>query len=349
MKTDTQEHNPTSPDLKSRLDLNVKNADEKQNVKLKSATMLPDDIAIQDVELSQLAVVTTTEETDTSPKSKSSGKLWFFGMLAILGLSVFELVLFTRHLIQQQDLLGGLWLIVLCLCVTLAVVEVIKQWLGLKRLRQQEADKMKAEQIYNSPAIGLGESFCLHLAKGLPEQRKTDIAIWKDSLESHHNDREILALFEHKVLVPADNAAIKKITQHAGAAGAMIAVSPFALLDMAIVLWRNFKMMNQISQDYGVNLSYWGRVSLVRNVFKTMLYAGASEIIADAGNYAMGAGLAGKLSTRLAQGMSAGVLTARIGVKTMQACRPVPWLSAKKPGISGISSQLLEDLKKIVG
>ena len=42
---------------------------------------------------------------------------------------------------------------------------------------------------------------------------------------------------------------------------------------------------------------------MVRSVFKTMLYAGASEIIADAGNYAMGAGLAGKLSTRLAQGM----------------------------------------------
>lgn len=345
MNTGSQEK---APSLKERLELEVEDNPDLQPLELKSAAMLPDDTQFNECDSTELVKVVADDKTEIDHKAKSSGRLWLLGLLAVVGLSIFELIFFTQQLLEQQDLLGGLWLVVLGLFLTLAVVELVKQWLGLKRLKQQEADKSKAEQIYNSPAIGMGESFCLHLAKGLPDVRKMDVAIWKDSLTPHHNDKEILALFEQQVLVPADNAAIKKITQHAGAAGAMIAVSPFALLDMAIVLWRNFKMMNQISQDYGVNLSYWGRVSLVRNVFKTMLYAGASEIIADAGNYAMGAGLAGKLSTRLAQGMSAGVLTARIGIKTMQACRPVPWLSTQKPGISGISTQLLEDLKKLV-
>jgi putative membrane protein len=113
------------------------------------------------------------------------------------------------------------------------------------------------------------------------------------------------------------------------------------------VLWRNIRMLNQISEVYGIELGYWGRLALIRSVFKTMLYAGASEILADAGNYALGAGITGKISTRIAQGMGAGVLTARIGLKAIQTCRPMPWLSCKKPGVSAISGQLLDELKKL--
>jgi putative membrane protein len=105
-------------------------------------------------------------------------------------------------------------------------------------------------------------------------------------------------------------------------------------------------MMNQISEIYGLHLGYWARVKLLRKIFHTMLYAGAAEILSDAGNYALGAGITGKLSTRVAQGMGAGVLTARIGLKAINECRPMPWLCEKKPGLSGISKQLFTDLSK---
>jgi putative membrane protein len=105
-------------------------------------------------------------------------------------------------------------------------------------------------------------------------------------------------------------------------------------------------MMNQVSEIYGLHLGYWGTVKLMRKIFHTMLYAGAAEILSDAGNYALGAGITGKLSTRVAQGMGAGVLTARIGLKAMNESRPLPWLLEAKPGLSGISKQLLADLNK---
>jgi putative membrane protein len=147
-------------------------------------------------------------------------------------------------------------------------------------------------------------------------------------------------------MTKVDGKALSTITENAGAASVLIAVSPFALLDMAIVLWRNLRMLNQISEAYGVRLGYWGRISLIRRIFHTMLYAGAAEIISDAGNYALGAGVTGKLSTRVAQGMGAGVLSARIGLKAMQECRPMPWLSVEKPGLANISKQLLSELNK---
>ena len=77
-----------------------------------------------------------------------------------------------------------------------------------------------------------------------------------------------------------------------------------------------------------------------------MLYAGAAEIISDAGNYALGASLTGKLSTRIAQGMGAGVLTARIGLNAIHSCRPVPWLSVQRPGLNQLSKKILTDLHK---
>jgi putative membrane protein len=114
---------------------------------------------------------------------------------------------------------------------------------------------------------------------------------------------------------------------------------------MFIVLWRNIRMINQVSEIYGVRLGYWGRIKLIKNIFRTMVYAGAAEILSDAGNYALGAGITGKLSTRVAQGLGAGVLTTRIGLKAITECRPMPCLGVEKPSLSLITKQLFDDLK----
>lgn len=349
MKNVSDDPNDTRSAILGRVDIAQDIQPEQSVVELKSAERLPNSVELQDTDVDQLPSIIVEPERDENPSHGTSGRRWVLLFIALILLGGIELVLFTVDLFEQQNWLGATWLLVLATGAALATRQVFREWNSLRRLKKQETDKQTAQNIYNSPAIGQGKSFCNQLAKGLPGERKNDVKDWLQGIQDHHNDREIISLFEQQVLVPADRQALSRITEHAGASSALIAVSPFALLDMAIVLWRNFKMLNEISRTYGVNLSYWGRVSLVRSVFKTMLYAGASEIIADAGNYALGAGLTGKLSSRVAQGLSAGVLTARIGVRAMQACRPVPWLSTQKPGLSGITSQLLSDLKKHIG
>jgi putative membrane protein len=79
-----------------------------------------------------------------------------------------------------------------------------------------------------------------------------------------------------------------------------------------------------------------------------MVYAGAAEIASDAGTYALGAGITGKLSTSLAQGLGASVLTARIGLRAVTESRPMPFLSVAKPNLTSISKQLMADLTKRV-
>lgn len=316
-------------------------------VDIAKAQQIVDQVDWQDEQ--QMGSAAESEQgQDIQNKPAGKKRFWFFAFLLVFALGVTELTLFTIELMQSQDWLAGLWLLVIGAVFVLAIRWLVKEWLGLRRLKQQEQDKQTATRIFSGPAIGQGKDFCLNIAKGLTSQRQKEIILWQEGLQSHHNDKEVLSLFEQQVLVAADKNAMKQVSANASACAAMIAVSPFALLDMAIVLWRNFKMLNNVSQSYGVKLGYWGRVALVRSVFKTMLYAGASEILADAGNYALGAGITGKLSTRLGQGVGAGVLTARIGVKAMQACRPIPWLATQKPGLGKITTQLVSDLKKSI-
>jgi putative membrane protein len=278
---------------------------------------------------------------------KKSGKKWLpFLFAAVLLASSAELVLFIIAMVERMDWLAGVWLAIFSVLGVLIFRQIFVEYKGLKQLKRQGDIRTQSEQMATTSVIGLAEQHCLKIAESLPMDYQYLVANWRDSFDSHHSDSEVLSLFEHQVLAPIDKLAIKQVSNNASAASVMIAVSPFALLDMLIVLWRNIRMMNQVSEIYGFHLCYWGRVSIIRNIFLTMLYAGAAELLSDAGNYALSAGLTGKISTRIAQGMGAGVLTARIGLKAINLSRPLPWISETKPGLSGISKQLLADLNK---
>jgi putative membrane protein len=279
--------------------------------------------------------------------TKKSGRKWLAFLFAIVLLaSSAELVFFIIAMVEKMDWLAGVWLAIFSVLGMLVLRLVFIEYKGLKQLKRQDEIRTQSEQIASTSVIGLAEQHCLKIAKNLPADYQYLVANWSDNIDTHHTDSEVLCLFEQQVLAPIDKLAIKQVSNNASAASVMIAVSPFALLDMLIVLWRNIRMMNQVSGIYGLHLGYWGRVSLIRKIFHTMLYAGAAEILSDAGNYALSAGITGKISTRVAQGMGAGVLTARIGLKAINESRPMPWISESKPGLSGISKQLLADLTK---
>lgn len=336
---------PPEPAIKGAIRLDEKPPAAETEVKLKSAITLQEPEQWQEVPIDQ---ITHGDKIPAADSQKRSVLGSWFGYLSagVLLLSITELGFFIVELSQREDWLAGLWLVLSIGLLALIAAVVIGEWRGLRQLKRQETLRHSSLQLFDMPAIGMGKAHCLIIAASMPDEYQQDLSKWQSNLAEHHTDNEVLSLFERNVMAQADQKALSIISNHAGAAGVMIAVSPFALLDMAIVLWRNIRMLNQISEAYGVRLGYWGRMSLIRRVFHTMLYAGAAEIISDAGNYALGAGLTGKLSTRLAQGMGAAVLSARIGLKAMQECRPMPWLATDKPTLAGISKQLMDDLTK---
>lgn len=110
---------------------------------------------------------------------------------------------------------------------------------------------------------------------------------------------------------------------------------------MLLVAWRNFKMIDNLSQVYGVELGYASRIQLLRLVLANMALAGASELAIDAGVDLMSMDLAGKLSARAGQGVGVGILTARLGLKAMALLRPIPWQPQTQVKLSAIRKEII--------
>ncbi len=64
-----------------------------------------------------------------------------------------------------------------------------------------------------------------------------------------------------------------------------------------------------------LNWGYYSRLRLFKLVLLNIAFAGASELVREVGMDWMSQDLAARLSTRAAQGIGAGLLTARLGIK----------------------------------
>ena len=78
-----------------------------------------------------------------------------------------------------------------------------------------------------------------------------------------------------------------------------------------------------------------------------MVYASASEILFDAGVYALGSSITSKLSAKVAQGVGTGALTTRLGLQVIDQCRSLGWLDRQRPTLSSMTSHLLTNLQAL--
>lgn len=245
----------------------------------------------------------------------------------------------------QSVWLGGLYSVLLASGVALIGSVFWREYSLLRRLKRHNLQRDTAERLLHSEQVGEASDW---LSK-LNEFSEIDgFDRFKASLQPHHSDKEVMALYQSTLLVKQDQDAKKIINRFACESGLLVALSPMAIVDMAAVLWRGTKMIEQITRVYGLRLGYASRVSLYRSLLKHMLFAGSAELISDLGTTAIGAELAGKLSARAGQGISAGILTARLGYKAMELSRPIAQLPNKKSLLSETSRFLLETITKRV-
>lgn len=233
------------------------------------------------------------------------------------------------------------------LIVAAGVGSVATEWRRLWRLRQRAEERDEARELMSSHGIGKGRAFCEKLARqaGL-DQGHPALQRWYASIHETHNDREIVALYAQLVQPVLDNQARREISRSAAESTLMIAVSPLALVDMAFIAWRNLRLINRIATLYGIELGYFSRLRLFRLVLLNIAFAGASELVREIGMDWVGQDIAARVSARAAQGIGAGLLTARLGIKAMELCRPLPWINDDKPRLGDFRRQLLVQLKE---
>jgi putative membrane protein len=280
------------------------------------------------------------------PRRSLWGKIVRLGV-AVLGISVVaQGVQWVHEAWIQQDWValgactaGGL-------IILAGVGSVATEWRRLYHLRQRADERDEARELMHSHGLGQGRAFCEKLAAqaGLDNSHPA-LQRWKASLHETQNDREVVELYARLVQPVLDAQARREISHSAAESALMIAVSPLALVDMAFIAWRNLRLVNRIAVLYGIELGYYSRIRLFRLVLLNMAFAGASELVREVGMDWMSQDLAARLSARAAQGIGAGLLTARLGIKTMELCRPLPWLEGDKPKLGDFRRELIGKLK----
>ncbi len=282
------------------------------------------------------------------PRRRPMGLLGW-GLTTMAGLGLVETGLFVWQQLMDNLLLGVAWAGAVALVSLGASGSVLREWRLLRRLRRRQDARARSESLLAEPGLGEGRAFCEQLARETGLLNSESYQRWLADIDSHHDDAELLRLYSRQVLSTQDALAHACVSRWSGEAAVLVAISPLASVDMLLILWRNLKMVEGIARCYGIRLGYWSRVQLLRQIGRHMLYAGAAELITDVGLDWLGAELSAKLSARLAQGVGAGLLTARLGIQTMQLCRPIAFALDERPRLGQVRGELLKQLTSRLG
>lgn len=316
---------------------------DKDNDNALVSQVIVDDSAFTEVD----ELVDSQVVVEDFEKNKSSWTWKIIGTLVAV-LTAIELVQFFIEGFQSEPIIAALYASLLAAFVAATASFAWRELRGLGSLKKRNRLREQARSALQAKPAKAVDILCDDIYQLLPidlpieEQGK-----WSASIPDTLNDKEIVTLFSKQVLSQVDDLALEKVSKHSAESVVLVALSPLAFVDMLIVFWRNMKMINEISSLYGLRLSYWSRIRLIKQVFKNMVLTGATELIADLGTDIIGADLLGKLSARLAQGLGAGMLTARLGLQTMYMCRPIPFDNQNAPKVKQLRGKVVEQVKNL--
>ncbi|AVH32994.1 YcjF family protein [Vibrio fluvialis] len=305
----------------------------------------------QQFSAAQTFVPSVAEEVETAVESQleqvirpKRGRKWFAATLlaSFSGLVIWQAIDNVVTSIQSADWLSLGWAGFISALAGLGLSALGNELWKLRKLRNHFSVQEQAEALINTDAVGHGQAFCEQIAKESGIQAKSPAyQRWQSSLDSSHSDAEVLEMYDAMVVSEQDKQATKLVSQYSTEAAALVAISPLAVADMLLVAWRNFKMIDQLADLYGVELGYWSRLKLFKAVLVNMAAAGASELAIDASMDLLSMDLAGKVSARAGQGLGVGILTARLGLKAMSLLRPLPWYKDRAVKLSAIRKQIV--------
>ncbi|KZN37521.1 YcjF family protein [Pseudoalteromonas luteoviolacea] len=264
-------------------------------------------------------------------------------LLSLLVLIPIEMGMAVYTALQQSILLAGIYIVCVVSAIGWAGNFLVKEVSALRTLKRLEARREQASRLLNSNQIGEAQAWLTPILKKLP---KETVSAFEASLKSHYTDKEVIQLYEQSVLKKQDDDAKNIISEYATTSALMVALSPMAITDMLAVLWRGVSLVEKLSQHYGIELGYRSRIKLYKLLAKQIVFVGAAELLSDLAATSLGAELLGKLSARSAQGLSAGVFTARLGYKAMELCRPIPRLENKANFLTTLAKRLTNQLLK---
>ena len=253
---------------------------------------------------------------------------------------------FVTGLLARNTLLGGaaLGLVAAVLAALLALAG--REAAAIARLSRLDAIHRAAASAHSDADLAAAREAVDRLAALYAARPETE---WgRQRLAERRGDvldaDALLGLAEAELLAPLDRAAIREVEAAARQVAAVTALVPLALADVAAALTANLRMIRRIAEIYGGRAGTLGAWRLTRAVFAHLVATGAVAVGDDMIHSVAGGGLLSRLSRRFGEGVVNGALTARVGVAALEVCRPLPFVRAARPSVTGIVRRALAGL-----
>jgi putative membrane protein len=263
------------------------------------------------------------------------------GSLAALGTGLWFSSM-VSDLFVRQDWIGWTSLGLLGLAAFAFLMIALREAWALMRLRRLGGLRQDAESAERNDDKGLARRVATDL-KQLYRGR-ADLAWGRARLGDHERDimsaRETLTLCERELIAPIDTQARTLVAGTAKRVSVITAISPAAVLDMAVVAAQNMRMLRRIATLYGARPGMFGLFKLARMVLAHIVLTGGIALGDDLIQQMIGHKLMAKLSARLGEGLFNGALTARIGLAAIDVCRPLPFIEVKPPRLRTLLGEI---------
>jgi putative membrane protein len=263
------------------------------------------------------------------------------GLVALgLGLAVTNLVedLFTR-----TPWLGAVGLTFALVAGAALLAVILREVIGLARLATVETIRSRARAIIESDDRDRGRALVedlLSLTKRIPQ-----LARARARLAGHGGDiidgRDLVRLAERELMGPLDIQAQRLVVAASKRVSVVTAISPRAAVDMVFVLINALGLIRKLAVLYGGRPGTLGVLKLFRQVVSHLAVTGGVGVADSVLQQVIGHGLAARLSARLGEGMVNGLLTARLGLLTMDLVRPLPFQDLPRPALNDLAGTLL--------
>lgn len=277
---------------------------------------------------------------------------WLFGALAALVVVAlgFDTADLLNRAFATSIALGVLVALLAATAGIAAVAMLVNELLSLRRLRRIEELRAEAGRLEIEAPGGRADRFAGSLVALYADRRELAPALARvrDHVTDAHDEHEVVRLLDREVLAPLDRAAYQRVLLASRDTAVATALSPAALLDFAVVLWRNLKLVREIASLYGARPGYVGSLRLLRRMLANIAVAGVTESAHHVAVEALGGSLAAAISTRMGQGVINGLLTARVGLTAMHLCRPIAFGTDNRPSLNRIRKELLSVPKQVL-
>jgi putative membrane protein len=266
---------------------------------------------------------------------------------ALGGLVLLGTGLGVAHLIEdlfaRSESLGILGLMLTFAATLSLIVVTAREAIGLMRLSAIEELHRRASAVMISddrPGSRVIVNDLLKIAHENPH-----LARARAMLSQHSGDiidgADMIRLAERELMTPLDQQARLLISAAAQRVSLVTAISPRALFDVVFVFAASLRLIRQLARLYGGRPGTLGMIRLMRHVLAHLAITGGMAASDSVIQQILGHGLTAKLSQRLGEGFLNGLLTARLGLATIDVTRPLPFAALPRPSLTDLAKDLL--------